>query len=121
MGFDAAGTPLTPDPLGRMWGREGQHLLANGQENPTVKLRQNGLLRLRLINTSASRIYRLRLQEHPWFLMATDRGSIAEPTELDDLILSPGERVELLISGSPKNARCLSADEACPTIAAPLR
>lgn len=100
VGFDKTGIPLTPDPLGRMWGREGKVLLVNGQQNPTVKLRQNGLLRLRLINASASRIYRLQLQEHPWFLMATDRGSIAEPTELGDLILSPGERAELLISGS---------------------
>ncbi|MEM9977692.1 MAG: multicopper oxidase domain-containing protein, partial [Cyanobacteria bacterium P01_D01_bin.2] len=51
---------------------------------------------------SASRIYRLRLQDHPWFLMATDRGAIAAPTALDTLVLAPGERAELLIPGRQK-------------------
>ncbi len=86
-------------PLAKRWGREGRLLLANGQQNPAIALPQNGLLRLRLVNASASRIYRLQLREHPWYLMATDRGAIAQPTELETLSLSPGERAELLISG----------------------
>lgn len=86
-------------PLAKRWGREGSLLMANGQQNPVVNLPQNGLLRLRLINASASRIYRLHLQEHPWYLMATDRGAIAAPTEIETLPLSPGERAELLIPG----------------------
>ena len=84
--------------LGKKWGREGSVLLANGQPNPVLTMPQNGLLRLRLINASASRIYQLQLQDHPWFLIATDRGAIATPTPLDTLKLSPGERSELLIS-----------------------
>ena len=85
--------------LAKRWGREGNLLLANGQQNPVIDLPQNGLLRLRLVNASASRIYKLQLQEHPWYLMATDRGAISEPTELETLSLSPGERAELLIPG----------------------
>ncbi|NER83966.1 MAG: multicopper oxidase domain-containing protein [Leptolyngbya sp. SIO1D8] len=75
-----------------------------------VNLPQNGLLRLRLINASASRIYQLQLPEHPWFLIATDRGAIAEPIELETLQLSPGERAELLIPGQqdPKDYKILS-------------
>ncbi|MGB3496405.1 MAG: multicopper oxidase family protein [Elainellaceae cyanobacterium] len=88
-----------PHPLGEKWGREGTLLLVNGQENPVVNVAQNGLLRLRLINASASRIYQLQLRDHPWYLMATDRGAIAKPTELDSLRLSPGERAEMLIPG----------------------
>ena len=88
-----------PHALGKKWGREGSLLLANGQRNPVLPLPQNGLLRLRLINASASRIYQLQLRDHPWLLIATDRGAIATPTRLDTLKLSPGERVELLISG----------------------
>lgn len=87
-------------PLAKRWGREGSLLTANAQQNPVVNIPQNGLLRLRLVNASASRIYQLKLPDHPWFLIATDRGAIAEPTELDTLMLSPGERAELLISGS---------------------
>ncbi|MEL7357086.1 MAG: multicopper oxidase domain-containing protein [Cyanobacteria bacterium J06560_6] len=99
--FDAAlvESPEILSPLAKKWGREGSILLANGQRNPVVEIPQNGLLRLRLINASASRIYQLQLKNHPWHLMATDRGAIAEPIELDTLSLSPGERAELLIPG----------------------
>ena len=83
----------------KRWGREGSMQLANAQQNPVVELPQNGLLRLRLINASSSRIYQLQLPEHPWYLMATDRGAIAQPTEIESLTLSPGERAELLVPG----------------------
>lgn len=91
--------PKKLSPLAKKWGREGSIILVNGQQDPVIDLPQNGLLRLRLVNASASRIYQLRLKDHPWHLIATDRGAIAEPTELETLSLSPGERVELLVSG----------------------
>lgn len=108
--FDPQGTRQEPHALGKKWGREGTLLTANGQRNPVITLPQNGLLRLRLINASASRIYQLQLPEHPWFLMATDRGAIAEPIELKTLQLSPGERAELLIPGQrePQDYEILS-------------
>ena len=97
--FEAALQPTEPHALGLKWGREGSLLLANGQRNPVIDMPQNGLLRLRLVNASASRIYQLQLRDHPWFLMATDRGAISSPTALNTLRLSPGERAELLIPG----------------------
>ena len=97
--FEPTLQPVEPHNLGKKWGREGALLLANGQLNPSVTISRNGLLRLRLVNASASRIYQLKLQNHPWFLMATDRGAISKPTQLDTLRLSPGERAELLIPG----------------------
>ena len=108
--FDPQDSLREPHALGKRWGREGTLLTANGQRNPVINLPQNGLLRLRLINASASRIYQLQLPEHPWFLIATDRGAIAEPTEIETLLLSPGERAELLIPGQrePKDYEILS-------------
>ena len=99
--FDPAliADPAILSPLAKKWGREGPLLLANGQQNPVIEVPQNGLLRLRLINASASRIYRLQLNNHPWHLIATDRGAITKPAALGILSLSPGERAELLISG----------------------
>lgn len=97
--FEPTRQPAEPSSLGKKWGREGSSLLASGQHNPVITIPQNGLLRLRLINASASRIYQLQLQNHPWFLIATDRGAISAPTPLDTLRLSPGERAELLIAG----------------------
>ncbi|WP_228015674.1 multicopper oxidase family protein [Leptolyngbya ectocarpi] len=97
--FEPTLQPVEPHALGRKWGREGSLLLANGQRNPAIAMPQNGLLRLRLINASASRIYQLQLRDHPWLLVATDRGAIANPIQLNTLQLSPGERAEMLISG----------------------
>lgn len=88
-----------PDPghLAQMTGRIGDLLTVNGQFNPALEVAQGGLLRLRLLNASTSRFFWLSLEEHPFYLIATDGGAIAAPVELDDLVLAPGERVEVLV------------------------
>ncbi|HEY9640128.1 MAG TPA: multicopper oxidase domain-containing protein, partial [Coleofasciculaceae cyanobacterium] len=53
-----------------------------------------------LVNASTSRFYRLQLEDHPFYLIATDGGAIAEPVELSELLLSPGERAEVLVQGN---------------------
>jgi FtsP/CotA-like multicopper oxidase with cupredoxin domain len=83
-----------------MNGREGSILTVNGQIQPTFSISKNGLLRLRIVNGSASRFYRLSLEEHPFYLIATDSGAIDQPIELQELILSPGERAEILVQGN---------------------
>jgi FtsP/CotA-like multicopper oxidase with cupredoxin domain len=90
--------------MAMMLGREGPVITLNGQVRPTLRLPQTGLLRLKLLNASPSRFYRLRIADHPWTLLATDGGAIAAPTELQELLLVPGERVEVLIrsNGSPQ-------------------
>ena len=85
-----------------MQGREGALVTANGAVNPAVSIPQFGLLRLRLLNASSSRFYRLTLEEHPLYLIATDGGSLAEPVELRELLLAPGERAEVLVRGERK-------------------
>lgn len=97
--FDRAGRLQAPTGMGRMLGREGPLVTANGQVNPPVELPRDGLLRLRLLNASASRFYRLQLEDHPLYLIATDGGAIAEPVELDEILLAPGERADLLVKG----------------------
>ncbi len=81
-------------------GREGSLLTVNGKQLERFALKKNGLLRLRLLNASASRFYRLRLDDHPFYLIATDAGALAEPVELKELLLAPGERAEVLIQGN---------------------
>ena len=50
--------------LETMNGTEGEVLLVNGRELPTLKVRKGQGIRLRLINTSISRYYRLSLPGH---------------------------------------------------------
>lgn len=83
----------------RMQGREGPIVTVNGSVNPTLSIPQGGLLRLRLLNASPSRFYRLMLEDHPLYLIATDGGALGEPVELRELLLTPGERAEVLVRG----------------------
>jgi FtsP/CotA-like multicopper oxidase with cupredoxin domain len=97
--LDANGQVVAANPMARMQGREGLLITVNGQVNPNLAIAAGGLLRLRLLNASSSRFYRLALQEHPFFLIATDGGAISEPVELKELLLAPGERAEVLVQG----------------------
>jgi FtsP/CotA-like multicopper oxidase with cupredoxin domain len=108
--LDESGRILPPNHMAMMLGREGQLLTVNGQVNPTLSITKGGLLRLRMLNASPSRFYRLSLENHPFYLIATDGGAISEPVELEELLLVPGERAEVLVSGDrePGQYRLLS-------------
>lgn len=98
--IDRTGNIPAPDHMALMTGREGSLVTVNGQVNPGLSMPQGGLLRLRLLNASASRFYRLQLEGHSFHLIATDGGAIASPIELPELLLAPGERAEVLVQGS---------------------
>ncbi len=68
--------------------------------NPNFAIPAQGLLRLRILNASSSRFYRLSLEEHPFYLIATDGGALAEPVEMSELLLTPGERADVLIQAN---------------------
>jgi len=95
--LDRSGHIPDPGHMAQMTGRIGNLLTANGQFNPSLEVAQGGLVRLRLLNASSSRFFRLWLEAHPLYLIATDGGAIASPVELNDLVLAPGERAEVLV------------------------
>jgi len=85
---------------GMMLGREGSLATVNGQMDPSFSISKGGLLRLRMVNASISRFYRLQLENHAFYLIATDGGATSVPIEQSELLLSPGERAEVLIQGN---------------------
>ena len=93
----------------RMQGREGDVVLVNGVEDPTIELNAGSLERWRLLNASASRYYRLALQGLAFSLAATDGGRVAEPQPLEELLLAPGERAEILVAPTAAGSARLSA------------
>lgn len=97
--FDESGRIPPPNHMAIMMGREGQLLTVNGQVNPSFTIEKGGLLRLRFLNASPSRFYRLAIENHPFYLIATDGGGINAPVELEELLLAPGERAEVLVRG----------------------
>ncbi|ELS04074.1 putative multicopper oxidase [Xenococcus sp. PCC 7305] len=88
-----------------MMGREGEIIAVNGQLNPSINLFQGGLLRLRILNASPSRFYRLDLKDHSFYSIATDGNSLNEPVEVNELLLTPGQRADVLIRGNQKSGQ----------------
>ena len=98
--IDARGSVVEPSMSALMLGREGSIITTSGAINPRIPILQNGLLRLRLVNASVSRFYRLRLEEHPLHLIGVDGGALGMVRTEDEILLVPGERVDILIAGN---------------------
>jgi FtsP/CotA-like multicopper oxidase with cupredoxin domain len=97
--LDRVGRPVDPGMSALMAGREGSLVTLSGRTRPTYTIEQDGLLRLRLLNASVSRFYRLSLEDHPLHIIATDGGSLATPQTVEECLMAPGERRDVLIQG----------------------
>ena len=81
-----------PDP---MLGFLGDRILVNGRPTPTLEVR-SGTYRLRLLNGSNSRIYKLAWSDgSPMIAIGSDGGLLEVPVRKPYVMLAPGERVEL--------------------------
>ncbi|MCL6528266.1 MAG: multicopper oxidase domain-containing protein, partial [Thermaceae bacterium] len=79
-----------------MNGKEGNLVTVNAAQRPTLRA-QKATQRLRVVNASNARYYRLALENHPLYLIGTDGGFLEKPVELSELLLAPGERADLLV------------------------
>jgi FtsP/CotA-like multicopper oxidase with cupredoxin domain len=96
--FDRSGAlsyrPLPPD---LMHGYFGNALLVNGAIHPYVEVRDE-LIRLRILNGSNSTVLNLRFRGDPEVhQIAGDGGLLPKPVRKTSFVLSPGERVEVLL------------------------
>lgn len=108
--LDRSGNIADTGHMAAMTGRAGGLLTTSGQMNPAMPIKKGGLARLRLLNASPSRFFRLSLEDHSMHLIATDGGAIASPVELSEVVLAPGERAEVLVQGNqtPRNYRLIN-------------
>jgi FtsP/CotA-like multicopper oxidase with cupredoxin domain len=81
-------------------GREGPVLFVNGHVMPTLTIRSGEVQRWRVVNASAGRLFRLALPGHTFLQVGTDGGLFEKPVELKDILVTTGERVELLVRGT---------------------
>ena len=75
--------------------------MVNGQLNPTMTIRPGETQRWRLMNLTASTTFRLRLDGHQLHQIAKDGNTLNETWTRDEIVLFPGERVEVLVQGGP--------------------
>ena len=84
----------------RMRGFLGDTILVNGQENSTIPVKTRAY-RLRILNGSNSRIYKLGWEDGtPMTAIGTDGGLLEKPETLPYIMLAPAERVELWVDFS---------------------
>jgi FtsP/CotA-like multicopper oxidase with cupredoxin domain len=98
--LDSNGNSTEPSMPALMMGREGSVVTLGGAVNPVIGIRQGGLLRLRLVNGSVSRFYRLALEEHPLHIIGVDGGPLPEVRTVDEVLFVPGERLDILIEAT---------------------
>jgi FtsP/CotA-like multicopper oxidase with cupredoxin domain len=104
--FDSTGAISFPDPqsiqadIDLENGREGDVLFVNGQVMPAIPIPRGGLQLWRIVNASASRVYRLALAGQSLIHVGSDGGLFERPRTVRDLLLANSGRVEVLVRGT---------------------
>lgn len=83
------------------FGLLGNQILINGTHDPYLKV-TSSQIRFRLLNGSNARGYTIGFSDNRTFrLIGNDAGLLPEPVSIDRLLLSPGERAEIVIEFKP--------------------
>jgi FtsP/CotA-like multicopper oxidase with cupredoxin domain len=105
IGFDKNGTLEPADsggPAGMVFGREGTSLLVNGKVAPRVRARSGAPQRWRIVNTAKSRFFFIDLDGQPFIKIGSDGGLQEKPVTSDAVLVTPGERVDLIVRPTGK-------------------
>jgi blue copper oxidase len=90
----------SPTPMDIMSGYFGDHILVNGVYAPVQKV-STKWYRLRVLNGSTARVYNLALSNGVSFhVIGSDGGLLRNPESVQELLLSPGERADILVDFS---------------------
>lgn len=81
-------------------GMLGDTILVNGTVAPEF-IATRAQTRLRVLNGSTARSYRLQLDNGSLELVGTDSGLLPEPVMIDGITLTPGERTEVIVTLEP--------------------
>ncbi len=92
-----------------MHGKEGDLVTVNAQVNPSLALRPGEVKRLRFLNASTARFYRLALQGHLLHVVGSDGGLLDRPYPVPEILMAPGERVDVLVQAAGKGSYKLLA------------
>ncbi|MCB9056350.1 MAG: multicopper oxidase family protein [Chitinophagales bacterium] len=77
-------------------GRQGKTILVNGKEKPVIRINAGQTERWRFINASSARYVRLSLSGKEFRIIGTDGGLIEKPIEVNEVLITPGERIDII-------------------------
>lgn len=114
IGFNAKGELEPADSggsAGMVFGREGAYVLANGRHHPVLRARSGAPQRWRIVNAAKSRFFYLDLEGQEFTVIGVDGGLQERPTKTDILLVTAGERVDVIVTprGSPGSTLPLRA------------
>lgn len=96
----AGGIEYNPTMMERMNGYFGETMLVNGTEGAFLNVATR-YYRFRVLNGSSARMYNLSLSNGKAFaVIGSDNGLLPKPASVTELLIGPGERVDLLIDFS---------------------
>lgn len=104
--IDEKGRPADPESggsTGMVFGREGNHILVNGRERPTMRARAGVPLRLRIVNAAKSRYIEVDPGGPRFTTIGVDGGLQGGTVQSETLVIAPGERVDAIFTppGTP--------------------
>ncbi|MFJ6376006.1 multicopper oxidase family protein [Pseudarthrobacter oxydans] len=98
--LDGSGALAEASPMDRMLGREGRLVLVNGHRSPEFSARPGERERWRIVNTCVARYLRLRLDGQQWELLGIDLSRFPTPQAVDEVLLAPGNRADILVTAT---------------------
>ncbi|MCB4379774.1 multicopper oxidase domain-containing protein [Synechococcus sp. MU1644] len=91
-------------------GFEGNTLVVNGAIAPVAQTVPTGLVRLRILNACNARFLGLSMETGPITVIASDGGFLSSPVEAESILMSPGERYEVLVDMSSFEVNALNVN-----------
>ncbi|MEM8980494.1 MAG: multicopper oxidase domain-containing protein [Pseudomonadota bacterium] len=89
-------------------GFEGDTLVINGAIAPLHQAVPKGLTRLRILNACNARFLTLSMAQGPLYVIATEGGFLKSTVETENILMSPGERYEVLVDMSAAETNSLN-------------
>lgn len=105
IGFDSKGVLEPADSggsAGMVFGREGDYVLANGRHHPVLRARPGAPQRWRIVNAAKSRFFYLDLDGQQFTVIGGDGGLQERPARTDILLITPGERADVIVTPAGK-------------------
>ena len=114
IGFDKKGRLESPDSggsAGMVFGREGEYLLVNGKNRPVLKARAGAPQRWRIVNAAKSRFFYLDMDGQAFHVIGGDGGLQESAMTMDGLLVTPGERFDVIVypTGKPGTSLVVQA------------
>ena len=96
--FASSGIIYTPSMGEVMSGYMGETIIVNGEASPFAEVKTK-FYRLRILNGSNARIYNLALSNNvDLIIIGNDGGLLKNPATVKNILLSPGERLDVLVN-----------------------